>query len=88
MRKALKHVAGNKLLESYNSVPTADLVKHLCCDVCDMQCDCNEENCKSFRTKYHIYKSELDIESSSESRMSSDNYSTDTLKPLNESESD
>lgn len=57
-----------------------------------MQCDChevNEVNCESFRTMYHIYKSELDIESSSESSMSSDNYSTDTSKTISdESESD
>lgn len=77
-----------KLLESYNSVPSADLVKHLCCDVCDMQCDCHEVNCESFRTMCHIYKSEFDIESSSESSMSSDNYSTDTSKTISESESD
>lgn len=77
-----------KLLESYNSVPSADLVKHLSCDVCDMQCDCNEDNCKSFRTMYHIYKSELDIENSSEPSMSSDNYRTDTSKIVSESESD
>lgn len=56
-----------------------------------MQCDChevNEVNCESFRTMHHIYKSELDIESSSESSMSSDNYSTDTSKTISESESD
>ncbi|XP_062589124.1 ATP-dependent DNA helicase RecQ-like [Saccostrea cucullata] len=74
-----------KLLESYNSVPSADLVKHLCCDVCDKQCDCNEENCKSFKHMYFIHKSEIDIESSSES---SEDYSSDTSKNLSESESD
>lgn len=86
MQKNTETCRRKKLLESYNSVPSADLVKHLCCDVCDMQCDCNEENCKSFRTMYHIYKSELDIESSSESSMSSDNYNTDTSESLSESQ--
>lgn len=88
MQKTLKHVAGKELLESYNSVPSADLVKHLCCDVCDMKSDCHEVNCESFRTMNHIYKSELDIECSSKSSMSSENYSTDTSQTIGESESD
>lgn len=76
------------MLEFYNFVLSVDLVKYLCCDVCDMYCDCYEVNCEFFRIMYYIYKFELDIESLSEFSMFSDNYSIDILKIISEFESD
>ena len=35
------------LLSAYNSKPTS-CIKHLCCDVCDKSCDCNN-NCSNYQ---------------------------------------
>lgn len=36
------------ILKAYNSKPSTDLYKHLCCDLCTKICECNNTDCASY----------------------------------------
>lgn len=44
------------VLEQYQSKPTENLKKHLCCDICAIKCEYNEVSCKLFIHPYLLSK--------------------------------
>lgn len=69
------------VLEQYQSKPTENLKKHLCCDICAIKCEYNEVSCKLFIHPYLLSKENecdlnefdnLGLESSNSSESESD----------------
>ncbi|XP_061191020.1 ATP-dependent helicase wrn-1-like [Saccostrea echinata] len=49
-----------QMLESYDSFPNAKVVKHLCCDICLRNCECNDKCCLLYQHPYNLFQSDDD----------------------------
>lgn len=59
------------VLSAYNAKPREERIKHLCCDICSISCNCASENCSKYAHPYYSY--EEDTSSSEEEVLFSDN---------------
>lgn len=58
-----------QILESYDSLPNVELVKHLCCDICSQNCNCSGDCCELYQHPYFLFQSD-DVSSDDNSCMS------------------
>ena len=71
------------ILKTYNA-RSAELQKHLCCDICDSSCDCKSDQCKAFN--FPVVYSEKNPEEVHSDTECDDRISSSSLS--DESESD
>ncbi|XP_052274397.1 ATP-dependent DNA helicase RecQ-like [Dreissena polymorpha] len=67
----------NLLLSAYNTDVNKGLLKHLCCDICEQQCDCGSPDCKLYAhpVVQALTEDISDVETSSSSSESSNSFS-------------
>nr|XP_034333442.1 ATP-dependent DNA helicase hus2/rqh1-like [Crassostrea gigas] len=64
------------ILSAYKSKSDPKRLRHMCCDICDVQCDCNSTDCSNF--KHPFYKYEFPVCSSDSDNSADDMFDDDS----------
>ncbi|XP_052678559.1 uncharacterized protein LOC128159483 [Crassostrea angulata] len=64
------------ILSAYKSKSDPKRLRHMCCDICDVQYDCNSTDCSNF--KHPFYKYELPVCSSDSDNSADDMFDDDS----------